>query len=158
MSSRNLTTTAALLALMGVVACGTPRTATYPSTVGSAPAYPQSTSPSTTVIAGYGVVQGIDLVPRQSAGVGAGTIAGAVVGGVIGNQIGGGTGRTAATIAGAAGGAVAGRAMENNAQSEVYRITLRMDDGTSQTLIQETQPSLRIGDRIRLVNGVVERL
>jgi outer membrane lipoprotein SlyB len=80
---------------------------------------------------------------------------------LVGHQIGSGSGQTAATIAGAAGGALAGHAIENrqaaNAQ-QVYRVTLRMDDGSVQNLIQESAPTLRIGDRVRVVNGVVERL
>lgn len=164
MASKSLSTLVGSMVLVTLGACGTtgpsatPTASTYPS--GST--YPASGT-SANVVAGYGVVQGIDLMPRESAsrGIGVGTVAGAVVGGLIGNQIGSGSGNTAATIAGAAGGALAGRAIENNRaqpSGQVYRITLRMDDGTVQSLVQESQPSLRIGDRIRINNGVIERL
>lgn len=164
MLTKHLSTMVAGIAIVTLGACGT----TAPTTTPTASTYPAgSTYPasgtSTNVVAGYGVVQGIDLMPRESAarGIGVGTVAGAVVGGLIGHQIGSGRGNTAATIAGAAGGALAGRAIENNnAQQggQVYRITLRMDNGTVQSLVQESQPSLRIGDRIRINNGVIERL
>jgi outer membrane lipoprotein SlyB len=165
MLSKKIASIAGGVALLSLGACGTtapgyggyPATSSYPSA-----SYP-SAGTNANIASGYGVVQNIDLMPRQSAanGLGIGTIAGAVVGGVLGHQIGQGTGNTAATIAGAAGGALAGRAIENNTQQnngQVYRITLRMDDGTMQSLVQEAAPSLRVGDRVRIANGVIERL
>lgn len=114
------------------------------------------TSASTSTATGYGVVQAIDVVPREQAGVGLGTVAGAVVGGMLGNQVGQGRGRTAATVAGAAGGALAGGAMQRNARAgEVYRVAVRMDNGAVQTLVQETPPGLQVGERIRLSDGVI---
>ncbi len=116
-----------------------------------------STSSTSTSATGLGVVQAIDVVPRDRAGIGLGTAAGAIVGGLLGNQVGGGSGRTAATVAGAAGGALAGRAMEQGqAQTdEVYRVTIQMDNGSMQTMVQETPPGLRVGERVRLSNGVI---
>lgn len=162
MFTRKLSALASLLMLVFLVACGTnsstyPRTSTSPGVTN----YP-SASESPTLVSGYGIVQAIDMVPRESArGIGIGTVAGAVVGGVLGNQVGSGTGRTAATVAGVAGGALAGHAIENRTQgqaAQVYRVTLRMDDGTLQNLIQESAPTLRIGDRVRISNGVIERM
>jgi len=162
MFTRKFASLASLATLAFLVACGTnspayPGSSTYPGTS----SYP-SANASPSLVSGYGVVQAIDMVPRENAnGVGIGTIAGAVVGGVLGNQVGQGTGRTAATVAGVAGGALAGRAIENRTQgqaSQVYRVSLRMDDGSVQTLVQESAPSLRIGDRVRISNGVIERM
>ncbi|HEX7633686.1 MAG TPA: glycine zipper 2TM domain-containing protein [Noviherbaspirillum sp.] len=122
---------------------------------------PTTTNTSTTAtagsVSGTGVVQSIDLVTREQAGLGLGTAAGAVVGGVLGNQVGSGSGRTAATVAGAAGGALIGHQMEKNvrAADRVYRVTIRMDDGSLQTLTQETQPQVQAGERVRLANGVI---
>jgi outer membrane lipoprotein SlyB len=156
MFTRKLASIVSVIMLVFLAACGT-NSSTYPRTSN----YP-SASETPTLVSGYGVVQAIDLVPRESArGVGIGTIAGAVVGGVLGNQVGQGTGKTAATVAGVAGGALAGHAIENRNQGQagqVYRISLRMDDGTVQTLLQESAPSLRIGDRVRISNGVIERM
>jgi len=39
---------------------------------------------------------------------------------------------------------------------KVYRITVRMDDGSSQMVVVESQPGYRIGDRVRYNNGMVE--
>lgn len=138
-------------------ACGTTG---MNSSTGVASAPPVTTTTTASNASGMGVVQSIDVVPRQQAGIGLGTVAGAAVGGLLGNQVGSGSGRTAATVAGAAGGALAGHQMEKNARGsdQVYRITVRMDDGTVQTLAQETAPQVAAGDRVRLANGtIVER-
>lgn len=126
----------------------------YPGPVNSGNAY-----------SGYGVVQSIDLVQQGNtgiggSGVGIGTIAGAVIGGVLGNQVGSGTGRTVATVAGAAGGAYVGHELENRQQqrtADVYRFTIRMDSGSYQTLTQNTSTGFRVGDRVRLDNGYLQR-
>ena len=128
----------------------------YPaSTTTSASTIPTTTTSSAT---GYGVVQAIDVIPReQAAGLGLGTVAGAVVGGVLGNQVGSGSGRKAATVAGAIGGGVVGHQMEQNAGNtgQVYRVAVRMDNGAMQTLAQEVAPGVQVGDRVRLDNGVI---
>lgn len=145
-----------------LAACGSSPDRTYSDASSSIPvttttsSIPVTTSSTTSAASGYGVVQAIDVVPREQAGVGLGTVAGAVVGGVLGNQVGGGSGRTAATVAGVAGGALAGRAMERNARAgEVYRVAVRMDNGAVQTLAQEVPPGVQIGERVRLENGVI---
>jgi outer membrane lipoprotein SlyB len=111
---------------------------------------------SSQVRSGYGTVESVQTVDRKNPGV-IGAIGGAVVGGLLGNQIGSGRGNTAATIAGAAGGAIAGREVEKRVRKddELFKIFVRMDDGTYQAIAQETQPYLRPGDRVRVDNGVV---
>ncbi|WP_151636671.1 glycine zipper 2TM domain-containing protein [Noviherbaspirillum aerium] len=154
---------AAGFAAILLAACGsspnTASTSSYPmTTTGSS--IPVTTTSSTT---GYGVIQAIDVVPGQAAsgGVnpGVGTVAGAVVGGVLGNQVGSGSGRTAATVAGAAGGALAGRALTRNSSGggtgDSYRVAVRMDNGSVQTLVQDVQPGVQVGERVRLENGVI---
>jgi outer membrane lipoprotein SlyB len=139
--------------ILALAACGTTRTA-------STDTIPVTTTTTAASTSGYGVVQSIDLVPRQQAGISLGTVAGAVVGGVLGNQVGGGTGRTAATVAGAAGGALAGRQLEKGQQTDqVYRVSVRMDNGAVQTLTQDTTGGLQVGERVRVANGqIVERV
>ena len=112
---------------------------------------------------GYGVVQSIEVVRGNNgiagSSVGLGTIAGAVVGGIVGNQIGAGRGNTVATVAGAAGGAYVGHQLENRQQQnpDAYRVTVNMEDGSYQSLMQSTNTDLRVGDRVRVDNGVVQR-
>ena len=152
------------LTLMGVAVITLAACGSSPKQTSSSGAYPpvttsSSTIPTTTSSAtGYGVVQAIDVIPReQAAGIGLGTVAGAVVGGVLGNQVGSGSGRTAATVAGAVGGGVVGHRMEQNAANsgQVYRVAVRMDNGAVQTLAQEVAPGVQVGDRVRLDNGVI---
>lgn len=123
------------------------------TTSGSVPVTTTTTSSAT----GYGVIQAIDVVPREQAGIGVGTVAGAVVGGVLGSQVGSGTGRTAATVAGVAGGALAGRELEKSARGadQIYRVAVRMDNGSVQTLMQDVPPGVQVGERVRLDNGVI---
>jgi outer membrane lipoprotein SlyB len=150
-------TAVAMLAACGSTPTTTANNSSIPVTTTTS-SIPVTTSSSAT---GYGVVQAIDVVPAQQAsnGVGVGTVAGAVVGGVLGNQVGSGTGRTAATVAGVAGGALAGRAMENNSRAagtaQSYRVAVRMDNGSIQTLSQDVQPGVQVGERVRLENGVI---
>lgn len=106
---------------------------------------------------GYGSVYAIDLVrPEQNSGIGVGAVAGAVIGGLIGHQVGEGSGNTAATVIGAAGGALIGHQIEkaNQPQGDQFRLTIRMENGGYQTLIQNTDfVDLRVGDRLHIDNG-----
>jgi len=159
------TTRAAMVgaSIAALAACGSaPRDTSTTASGSSIPVTTSTTSsiPVTTTTSsatGYGVVQAIDVVPREQAGIGLGTVAGAVVGGVLGNQVGSGTGRKAATVAGAAGGALAGHQMEKNtrAADDAYRVSVRMDNGAVQTLVQEQPPGVQVGERVRLDNGVI---
>lgn len=105
---------------------------------------------------GSGTIQSVEQVPRQQ-GLGLGTLAGAAVGGVLGNQVGGGSGRTVTTAAGAAGGAYVGHEIEKRrrAGDQIYKVTIRMDDGTTQSFAQEAAPSVKQGDRVMITNGVL---
>ena len=130
---------------------------------GSAPANTEVTR-SGNVYSGYGVVQSIELVQHEKSGIGGsgiglGTIAGAVIGGVVGSQIGGGSGKTVATVVGAAGGGYVGHEIENRQQQteDTYKITVRMENGSYQSLLQSTHSGFRVGDRVRFNNGVLER-
>lgn len=38
-----------------------------------------------------------------------------------------------------------------------YRVTLRLDDGTTRTFMQNTQPVFQIGDRVSVQKGVMQR-
>ena len=71
--------------------------------------------------------------------INAGTLLGGITGGVIGHQIGSGRGNTVATVAGALGGAVVGNEIEKRqAQATRYRITVRLDSGSSM-IVEETR-------------------
>jgi outer membrane lipoprotein SlyB len=107
-----------------------------------------------TPCADCGQVQSIRYVEEQGKGTGLGAVAGGVLGGVIGHQIGSGTGQTVATIAGAAGGAYVGNTVEKNRNTKGYwSVAIRMDGGTTRTFRYTNQPSVREGERVKLVDG-----
>ncbi len=150
----------AVLAVAGLLTLGGCETMNNPTnTSGSG-----TTNPAN-VYSGYGVVQSIELVQQGSSGIagsgiGIGAIAGAVVGGIVGSQVGSGTGQTAATVAGAAGGAYVGHELEKRQQqqtADVYKFTIRMDSGSYQSLTQSTSANFRVGDRVKIENGVLQR-
>lgn len=155
-----------LFAVLTLGACGTINDPYTPYGAGTS-----SQSNQRDTYSGYGVVHSIERVGQDAGssgiggtGIGLGTVAGAVVGGVVGNQVGAGSGNTAATVIGAAGGAYIGHELEKrtqqNRQQQVengYRITVRMEDGSLRSLMQSNGDDFRIGDQVRIVNGVVQR-
>jgi len=65
----------------------------------------------------------------------------------------------AAMGVGVMGAAAAGGTMqsEGSPTDKVYRVTMRADDGTTQTVVLDSMPSYKNGDRIRYRNGSVQR-
>lgn len=99
-----------------------------------------------------GRITHIETYSGHRSGTG-GAIAGAVVGGLIGNQIGGGDGKKVATVAGAVGGAYAGKRIAEHSDKTRYRVTVRMEDGHSETVTQSSIGGLREGSSVRIKNG-----
>jgi outer membrane lipoprotein SlyB len=130
--------------LLAVAACGT--TETFPGTAADA-------TPQVSYQPGYGVVQSVAVVESPDRrGIGAGAVAGGVVGAILGSQVGHGTGRAAATVAGAGGGAYVGHQIERRTRTaDAYQLTLRMDDGTTQNIIQDNR-EFQVGDRVQITN------
>ena len=110
-----------------------------------------------------GKVEAIEIIysAPDNKPVNKGTVIGGLAGGVIGHQIGGGRGKTAATIAGTIGGAVVGNEIEKKqeqAKSPRYRISVRLDSGSS-LIVEETRDlNLRVGDRVRIEDGRISRI
>lgn len=151
-----------VVAVFALTGCGTMNETSTTSNSGT------GSVQSSGAYSGYGVVQAIELVQQNTtansgiggSGIGIGAIAGAVVGGVLGNQVGGGTGQTVATVAGAAGGAYVGNEIEKRQQqktADAYKVTVRMNSGAYQTVTQNNNAGLRVGDRVRIDNGSVQR-
>ncbi|MGX9699445.1 hypothetical protein ACWYXK_20935 [Janthinobacterium lividum] len=120
---------------------------TYAAPAGTAP--PSSTASSTATDTGnamssdmrndanqstlnisYATVQSIETVPRSMDQGSADMQAG--------------TSGTAGSTSGAAG-------------NMLYRVTLRLDDGTTRTFVQNTQPAFQIGERVSVQKGVMQR-
>lgn len=105
-----------------------------------------------------GVVDSIREIKVKGEGTGVGAVGGAVVGGLLGNMVGAGRGKALATVAGAVGGGLGGNAIEKNVRSTVeHRMVVRLDDGTTRAFTQANPFPYGVGERIRIVNGHVER-
>jgi outer membrane lipoprotein SlyB len=107
-----------------------------------------------------GVVDRIEVIRKGDNNNIAGTIIGGIAGGLIGHQIGGGSGQTAATIIGGVGGAVAGNQVQQRTRgaNETFRVTVRFDNGATQTIAQDDIRDMRTGDKVRVEGGRVYRM
>lgn len=102
-----------------------------------------------------GRVESVDARATPGQGSGLGAVAGGVAGALLGKQIGKGNGNKAATILGAIGGAYAGHQAERYVRkTETYDVNVRMDDGSYRT-VTVNQPNARIGEQVRVVDGVI---
>ena len=135
----------------------------------------------------YGHVRSIEqeyLREERRGSEGGGAVAGAIIGGVIGNQLGrdddrgrrggygrggrgrgdDGGGRAAATLIGAVGGALIGNAIERESQRDeqrgqasVFHVLVRLDDRSERWFDFERLDGLRVGERVRVENGRLQR-
>jgi outer membrane lipoprotein SlyB len=166
-----ITAIAGASALLALAACTTsPRVEVN---VPPQPAYSTTTvvpAPVATAPAGvvapvgveYGRITNIDYyaggVSRSAPNV-PGAVLGAVAGAALGNQIGHGTGRAAATVLGGAAGAAVGSNVGRTdvVTDAVYRITVQTDNGVIRYFDVPATGDLRVGDRVRVDNGVIYR-
>jgi outer membrane lipoprotein SlyB len=162
--SRLTTIAGGVVAAAMLAACSSypmgPTVSSYPTTTST---YPVSTMP----VAGseYGRIINIEYMPVGTSASTGPNILGAVVGGlagaVLGNQIGSGSGRTAATVLGGVAGAAVGNQIARNQQGVTtapgYRITMQTDQGVVRTYEVPATGDLRVGDRVRVDNGVIYR-
>ncbi|PIL38647.1 glycine zipper 2TM domain-containing protein [Massilia psychrophila] len=114
---------------------------------------------NTNASSGYGTIDSIQVV-RGGGTNGSGAVVGGLVGALVGNQVGSGNGRTAATIAGAVGGAAIGNNVEANRNAngqDMYQINIRLDNGEYRGVTQDSVYDLRVGNRVRMVDGRVYR-
>ncbi len=140
---------AAMAVLSGCASTGPQQTST--------PYYSSSSGQSNI---SYGVIEAIQSTHQNTASSGAGAVVGGVISALLGNQIGGGGGRSVATVAGAVGGAVVGNNVEQNRNSQgenAYQIRVHLDNGDRINIVQESISDLKIGNRVRVVDGRVFR-
>ena len=119
-------------------------------------AAPIAQAPKPVVPAGItGTVESVKEITTPGDGrSGVGAIAGGVAGAVVGNQFGHGTGRSIMTVLGAAGGALAGKEIEKQQNAtKHWEVTVRLDDGSHQTLSSPSLPYWHAGDRVRFLDG-----
>ena len=151
----------------GVAAAMLAACAPYPVAPMAGPAYGPAPYPATAPVAGteFGRIVNIEYVPvgsvyrRPPNPLGA--IVGGVAGALIGNQFGSGGGRAAATVLGGVAGAAVGNSIAYNNAGVVtqagYRITMQTDQGQMRTYEVPATGDLRVGDRVRVDNGVIYR-
>lgn len=104
-------------------------------------------------------VEAVNVVEVRGDGNYIGTIGGGVVGALLGSQVGGGTGKTAAEVAGALGGAYVGRNIDrNNAKNtKHFEVVIRFANGGTQTVQYANDPGLRVGEKVKINDGVLTR-
>jgi outer membrane lipoprotein SlyB len=104
-------------------------------------------------------VDAVNVVEVSGSGGYLGTVGGALVGGLLGSQVGSGNGRTAAQVAGAVGGAVVGNNIERNSRrnNNHYEVVVRYANGGTQTIVYQNDPGYRVGDKVKVNNGVLVR-
>lgn len=104
-----------------------------------------------------GEVVAVNAIEQKGEGSWIGPVAGGVGGAILGKQVGKGSGNTIMTILGAAGGAWAGHKIEQKVRATTrWEVVLRMEDGSARTVSLAEAPAWRVGDRVRLANGVLE--
>ncbi len=126
-----------------------------PVEVAQAPAAAPAPAP---VCSNCGVVDSIREITQPGEGSGLGAVAGGVVGAILGHQVGGGTGKKIATVAGAAGGAYAGHQIEKSQRKTTrYEVIVRMNDGSSRSVMMDMVPGWQVGEHVRIENGTLVR-
>lgn len=110
----------------------------------------------------YGTVRRIEAYGRggDRGSSGAGAVAGGVIGGVIGHEMGDRRDRGVTTAIGAVVGAVIGNEIErdgNRGGGTRYRVWVRLERGGEQAFDFERLDGLRSGDRVRIVDGRLQR-
>ncbi len=112
------------------------------------------TRPAPKICANCGTVSEVIPIERKGESSGAGAVLGGIVGGVLGHQVGGGRGKDVATVAGALGGALIGNEVEKNrGTTAAWDVRVRLEDGTNKVVRYTTEPSWRVGDKVRVEGG-----
>lgn len=137
--------------------------AATPATV--VPATPATVLPAAPSVAPaaaieHGRISNIEYFPTGTAATRInipGAIVGGVAGAAIGNQLGGG--RDPATILGGAAGAAIGSQVgtTSGTVNTPYRVTIQTDAGVFRIYDVPGTGDLRVGDRVRVENGVIYR-
>jgi outer membrane lipoprotein SlyB len=103
----------------------------------------------------FGTVQSVREVEQKGDAKGVGAVGGGLAGAVLGHNI--GDHNKLVTVLGAAGGAFVGNQIEKQARAtKHWELTVRYDDGTTQTFASEAQPFWHQGDRVRLYEGKLQ--
>lgn len=61
----------------------------------------------------------------------------------------------ASAMAGSSGAGATGSSATATGSDQVHRVTVRMDDGSMVSLVQETAPTFKSGDRVNVTNNMI---
>ena len=102
-----------------------------------------------------GTVEAVREVTEDGKANGIGAVAGGAVGGVLGHQL--SHDSKLVTLVGAAAGAFIGNeAQKRQNATKHWELTVRFDDGTTQTISSPSAPFWHQGDRVRLYEGKLQ--
>lgn len=102
-----------------------------------------------------GTVESVREVAQDGEAKGIGAAAGGVVGGVLGHQL--KHESKLVTLVGAAAGAFIGNEAEKRQRaSRHWELTVRLDNGTTQTITSPAAPFWHQGDRVRFLDGKLQ--
>ena len=103
----------------------------------------------------HGVVESVREVEVKGDAKGVGAVGGGVAGAVLGHNI--GNNNKIVTVLGAAGGALLGNQIEKKVRTEkVWEMSVRYDDGTTQSFQSKEQPFWHQGARVRFYEGKLQ--
>jgi outer membrane lipoprotein SlyB len=103
------------------------------------------------------VVESVKQVEQKGDTTPIGPVAGGIAGGVIGHQVGSGNTSKVMTVLGAGAGILAGKVIEEKARAtRHWEVTVRLDNGGTQTVRSDAEPSWHAGDRVRLLDGKLQ--
>jgi outer membrane lipoprotein SlyB len=102
-----------------------------------------------------GVVESVRTVKIEGTQSNIGTATGAVIGGIAGSSVGsGGRDSAVAAVLGAVVGGIAGSAAEEFAtRKDGIEITIKLDNGTLVSVVQEATEQFSPGQRVRLIES-----
>lgn len=99
-----------------------------------------------------GTVEAVREVTQDGKANGIGAVAGGALGGILGHQL--KHDSKLVTLVGAAAGAFIGNeAQKRQNATQHWEVTVRLDDGTKQTVTSRNEPFWHQGDRVRLLDG-----
>jgi len=103
----------------------------------------------------HGVVESVREVELKGDAKGIGAVGGGVAGAVLGHNI--GDNNKLVTVLGAAGGALLGNHIEKTVRTEkAWEMTVRYDDGTTQSFQSKEAPFWQPGNRVRYYEGKLQ--
>ena len=101
-----------------------------------------------------GSVESVREVVEDGKAKGIGAVTGGVVGAVLGHQL--NDNKLVTLVGGAAGAFIGNEAEKRQRATKHWELTVRLDDGRTQTITSQAAPFWRPGDRVRLLDGKLQ--